>query len=424
MLGWEFPPHVTGGLGVACEGLVRGLLQTRTEVALVLPGEAGRPVPVGLTVFEAASAGRRMAPERPSRGTGRTGRGGGRALHAVPRPASGYSAPPDWRRRAARARARRSTPSQGPASQPVYGSDLVTDVLRYAEFSGRIAGRQRFDVIHAHDWLTYLGGLEARRVSGRPLVVHVHATELDRAGNIENRFVADIESLGVRRADRVIAVSRFTAARVAELYGVPLDRISVVHNAIDASRARHARSLARPPLALFAGRLTWQKGPDFFLEAAALAAREVPRARFVMAGAGDREEAAIAAAEALGIRGRVLFTGFLPSRELTRLYAEADVFVLPSVSEPFGIAALETLAQGTPAIVARGAGVSEVVKNVLEVDFGDVEDLASKIIAVLTSPRIARRFAARGRQEVRRLSWKDSARKCLEIYRQVLSKGP
>jgi glycosyltransferase involved in cell wall biosynthesis len=297
----------------------------------------------------------------------------------------------------------------------------VTDVLRYAEFSGRVAGRQRFDVIHAHDWLTYLGGLEARRVSGRPLVVHVHATELDRAGSLENRFVADIESLGVRRADRVIAVSRFLAARVAELYGVPPERISVVHNAIDAGPARRARSSSRPPLVLFAGRITWQKGPEFFLEAAALAARDVPRARFVMAGAGDREAAAIAAAEALGIRRRVVFTGFLSALELDRLYAEADVFVLPSVSEPFGIAALEALAHGTPAIVARRAGVSEVVKNVLEVDFGDVEDLASKIVAVLTSPRVARRFAARGREEVKRLSWKDAGRKCLAIYRELVA---
>jgi len=420
MLGWEYPPHITGGLGVACEGLVRGLLQARTEVALVLPGEARPPFPPGLTVLKARSEDRRESRGRPSAvASERPGRGGW-ALRGAPRLASGYSAPTDWRRRAVRARGRGSGRRERPAPLPVYGSDLVTDVLRYAEASGRIAARRHFDVIHAHDWLTYLGGLEARRVSGRPLVVHVHATELDRSGSLENRFVADIEALGVRQADRVIAVSRFTAARVAELYGVPLERITVIHNAIDARRARQARSLAHTPLALFAGRLTWQKGPDFFLEAAALAAREVPRARFVMAGAGDREEAAIAAAEGLGIRGRVLFTGFLPSRELTRLYAEADVFVLPSVSEPFGIAALEALAQGTPAIVARGAGVSEVVKNVLEVDFGDVEDLASKIITVLTSPRIARRFAARGRQEVRRLSWKDSARKCLAVYAELL----
>jgi glycogen(starch) synthase len=423
MLGWEFPPHVTGGLGVACAGLVRGLLQTGTEVALVLPGQARRPLPAGLTVFEAASGGSPVPPETPSRGRNRTTRGRGRARRGLARPASGYLAPPAWRRRAARAPARPSPSDREPAPRPVYGNDLVTDVLRYAEFSGRIAVNERFDVIHAHDWLTYLGGLEARRVSGRPLVVHVHATELDRAGNLENRFVADIESLGVRRADRVIAVSRFLAARVGELYGVAADRISVVHNAIDAGRARRARSSSRPPLVLFAGRLTWQKGPEFFLEAAALAARDVPRARFVMAGAGDREAAAIAAAEALGIRRRVLFTGFLPARELDRLYAEADVFVLPSVSEPFGIAALEALAHGTPAIVARRAGVSEVVKNVLEVDFGDIEDLAAKIVAVLTSRRVARRFGARGREEVRRLSWKDAARSCLAIYAE-LAAGP
>ena len=153
MLGWEFPPHVTGGLGVACEGLVRGLLQTGTPVSLVLPGQARRPLPAGLTVFEAASGTPGALPEKPPRGRTRAGRGR-LALLATARPASGYSSPPAWRRRATRTRSRRTQPAQEPAPRPVYGSDLVTDVLRYAEFSGRIAGRQRFDVIHAHDWLT------------------------------------------------------------------------------------------------------------------------------------------------------------------------------------------------------------------------------------------------------------------------------
>jgi glycogen(starch) synthase len=420
MLGWEFPPRISGGLGVACDGLVRGLLRTGTEVALVLPRGAPRSWSARLAIVDAFSAG--VSRQTRSSGLDASGRTGERHPPPEDRPSPAYAAPRPYRRGARRARPGGRQESR--RLPPVYGADLVTDVLRYAEGAGRIASRQRFDVIHAHDWLTYLGGLEARRVSGKPLVVHVHATELDRSGNLDNRFVADIEALGVRRADRVIAVSRFTAARVAEVYGVALQRIAVVHNAIDARGARRTGRLRRLPLALFAGRLTRQKGPGFFLQAAALVAREVPRARFIMAGAGDLQEAAIAQASALGLRRRVLFPGFLPPRQLDRLYAEADVFVLPSVSEPFGLAVLEALAHGTPAIVARGAGVSEVVRNVLEVDFGDVEDLASKIVAVLTSQRVARRFAARGREEVRRLSWKSAAQRCLEIYRDLLALPP
>lgn len=407
MLGWEFPPSITGGLGVASEGLARGLLQSGAEVALVLPRLASAAGVRRLTLLDGRTVLTETEPDRGPRG--------GRRSRARRPPFSPYSPPRVLRREAVRAGRRRSW-----SAEP-YGPDLVSEVLRYAEAAGRIARRERFDVIHAHDWMTYLAGLEARRVSGRPLAVHVHATELDRAGSLDNRFVADIEALGVRLADRVIAVSRYTATRVAEVYGVPPERLSVVHNAIDAGTACHARRGRRPPLVLFAGRVTWQKGPEFFLEAAAIVAQEVKRARFAMAGAGDLLPAAIARAEALGIRRRVLFTGFLPPEELDRLYAEADVFVLSSVSEPFGLAALEALAHGTPAIVPRQAGVSEVVRNVLLVDFGDVEDLAAKILAVLLSPRIARAFAARGRAEVLQLPWKGAAEKCLRVYREILA---
>lgn len=381
MFGWEFPPAITGGLAVATEGLVRGLLRMGARVTLVLPRSPGPMRLRGLTVLDASLFG---APrESPA------------AL------LSSYASP-----------------------EAPYGADLVTEVLRFAEAAGRIAGQERFDVIHAHDWLTYLAGLEARRVSGRPLVVHVHSTELDRSGNLSNRFVRNIEERGVLLSDRVIAVSRYTAGRVAATYGVPASRLRVVHNAIDAAGARHAAAARRPPLVLFAGRITRQKGPEFFLEAAALVAREIPRARFVVGGAGDLLPAMIARAEALGLGRRVVFTGFLPPRRLARLYLRADLFVSPSVSEPFGLAALEALAHGTPAIVSRRAGMTEVVRNVLQVDHGDVEDLAAKMLAVLRLPRIARAFAARGRAEVLRLPWKGAAEKCLRVYGEILGPVP
>jgi len=305
-----------------------------------------------------------------------------------------------------------------------YGSDLGDEVLRFAETAGRIARSERFDVIHAHDWLTYLAGLEARRASGRPLVVHVHATELDRAGGGGNRFVEEIERLGVNSADRVIAVSRFTAGLVSDRYGIPADRIRVVHNAIDARETVGDWSVEeREPLVLFAGRITWQKGPEYFVDAAARVLAELPDVKFAVAGSGDRMGSMIERVAAHGIGRNVLFTGFLPPAELDRLFARADVYVLPSVSEPFGLTALEALEHGTPAIVSRNAGVSEVVRNVLRVDFGDVEDLASKILSVLLFSPLRDALASGGLAEVRRLSWRDSAEKCLEVYREVVGVG-
>ncbi|MGH9400300.1 MAG: glycosyltransferase family 4 protein [Thermoanaerobaculia bacterium] len=408
MLGWEFPPAITGGLGVASEGLVEGLLTAGARVTLVLPRDPG-PVAVaqpGLTVLDASAFPFREARAAPK---------------GMRRPGSAYAPARPWRRPARSARERFSSAADA------YGPDLVSEVLRFAEAAGRIARRERFDVIHAHDWLTFLAGLEARRVSGRPLVVHVHATELDRAGNLDNRFVRDIEAMGVRLADRVIAVSNATALRLAEVYGVPPSRLTVVHNALGkkTKRRRRRRPLARrrSPLVLFAGRVTWQKGPGLFLEAAARVARELPRARFVVAGAGDLLPAMIARARSLGIGRKVSFPGFVPEAALDRLYGEADVFVSPSASEPFGLAALEAVAHGTPAIVSRNAGVTEVVASVLRVDFADVEDLADKITTVLKSPKLARAFAARGRAEARRLSWGRAARECLRIYGEILGPG-
>ena len=410
MFGWEFPPQISGGLGVACEGLVRGLLQTGTEVVLVLPRHPYRKSTGRLRIIESLTAAPGESPPRPARPVVRLRRIGTRLK---PYPDAGTESvvfetqtPP---------------PVEPPTTPPNYGPNLATDVLRYAERAGEIARQERFDVIHAHDWMTFLAGLEARRVSGKPLVLHVHATENDRAGDGGNPFVRDIERVGLAAADRVIAVSRYTARLVSGNYGVPRRRIRVVHNAIDANPGSSPTGLSGDePLVLFAGRLTRQKGPDYFIEAAARVAREIPGVRFAVAGSGDRLPAIRERVAALGLRRTILFTGFLPPAELDRLYSRADVYVMPSVSEPFGLTALEALQHGTPVIVSRTAGVSEVVRNVLRVDFGNVEDLASKILSVLMFSPLARALSQRGRREVRRLSWRESAVRCLAVYEEIL----
>ncbi len=408
MFGWEFPPSISGGLGVACEGLVRGLLELQTEVSLVLPRRSAATPIQNLRIIPAPEA------ERAARGRRGRGRPSLRVRRiATPlRPYITASLYEDERR----ATTRRGTKPGGH-----YGPDLPREVLRYAGAAAGIASRESFDVIHAHDWLTFLAGVEASRTSGKPLVLHVHATEFDRAGGRENGFVTAIERLGLAAADRVVAVSRYTAEILASRYGVEAARLRVVHNAIDA-RALIADEEpgSRDPLVLFAGRITSQKGPGYFVEAAARVAAARKDVRFVVAGSGDRMGAMKEHVVARGLRKRFLFTGFLPAAELDRLYARADVYVMPSVSEPFGLTALEALQHGTPVIVSRTAGVSEVARNVLRVEFGDVEDLASKILSVLSFPPLKEALSERGRADAQRLSWRDAAARCVDVYRELV----
>jgi len=409
MLGWEFPPYISGGLGVACEGLVRGLTELDADVTLVLPHRAFAPSSPRLRIVSSQSG------SEP--GAGRRGGSALLRLRRIPSLLRPYMTDVLYEE------ARQAARSTGATFVGNYGPDLPREVLRYAAAAARIAAREAcdFDVIHAHDWLTFLGGVEARRATGKPLVLHVHATEFDRSGDGENGFVAAIERFGLSQADRVIAVSTYTAELVERRYGVRPERLRVVHNAIDARESVGDWAVEEgEPLVLFAGRITWQKGPDYFVEAAARVAAEMPRVQFAVAGSGDRMAAMIERVAAHGLQRRFLFTGFLPPAELDRLYARADVYVMPSASEPFGLTALEALQHGTPVIVSKTAGVSEVVRNVLSVEFGDVDDLASKILSVLQFPPLSATLASRGRAEVRRLSWRDAAARCLAVYRELV----
>jgi len=414
MFGWEFPPRVSGGLGVACEGLVRGLLDLDTRVTLVVPFRTSRRPPApGLRVLSAPPPRRPRARTPAPRIPLRIRRV--RSLLAPYQTAAAYAE--EWRELETPALRTDPTPS-------LYGPDLASEVLRYSAVARAIARRERFDVIHAHDWMTYLAGIEARRVSGRPLVLHVHATEFDRTDGEGNPFVSGIERTGLTAADRVVAVSGYTAEIVSRRYGVSAERLRVVHNAIDARAPARVWSVEeKEPLVLFAGRITSQKGPEYFVEAAARVARELPAVKFAVAGSGDRLHAMRERAASLGLSERFLFTGYLPPAQLDRLYARADLYVMPSSSEPFGLTALEALQHGTPVIVSKTAGVGEVVRNLLRVDFGDVEGLASHILSVLLYPPLRGTLGDRGRAEVERMSWRESAWRCLTVYRELVGES-
>jgi glycogen synthase len=409
MFGWEFPPFVSGGLGVACEGLVKGLLELSTEIVLVLPRPAASSTPA-LRILHVQSDERPSPPARPRRESRVRLRL--RRVRTLLRP---YLTEEAYEEEI------EMLTAAEPEAPTIYGPNLHAEVVRFAEEAARIAARESFDVIHAHDWMTFMAGMRAKRASGKPLVLHVHATEFDRSGGGENGFVTAIERAGAAAADRVVAVSAYTADVLASRYGVPRERLRVVHNAIDPREPSARWTVAETdPLVLFAGRITWQKGPDYFVDAAARVSAEMPGVKFAVAGSGDRMRAMMQRVADRGLEERFLFTGFLPPDDLDRLYARADVYVMPSVSEPFGLTALEALQHGTPVIVSRSAGVSEVVRNVLRVRFGDVEDLASKILSVLLFPPLRHALSLRGRADVERLSWRESAWRCLTVYRELV----
>jgi len=379
MIGWEFPPVVSGGLGVACEGIVRGLGSLGCEVVLLVPrrprdsGDRGEAAP-------------------------------GSALPSVKMIPSGTRLVP-----------------YGTASG-LYGDDLRDEVSRLAAVARVVARQESFDVVHVHDWMTFPAGLAASEVSGRPMLAHVHATEFSRsAGEGGDPFIRGIERAALRRADRVLCVSRFTAGVVRRRYGVDPLRIRVVHNAIDGTGAAAARDEPPgTPLVLFAGRLTRQKGPGRFLEAARLVRQRRPDVRFVMAGAGDRLEWLRSRADELGLGDAVEFPGFLDRPALTALYGRSSVYVLPSVAEPFGLTVLEALRQGVPTVAARLAGVTEIVHSVVRVDAENVAVLAERILRLLESPRLRARLSRMGRAEVARMSWSLPAARCLDVYREVV----
>lgn len=429
MLGWEFPPFISGGLGTACYGLTKGLDHLGTEIIFVLPrGPEKLQLETSPTTSQAASQ-RRPEAFRYTRF---------RTVDAVIRPyvSPGVEDEPEpatvGARRAKvrakgpaeRVRIIAASSSEGPGGH--YGGDLFYEVERYAGLACEIAASEGdFDLVHAHDWMTYPAGIAVADMTGKPLVVHVHSTEFDRSGVHVNQRIYDIERAGMTRAQRVICVSHFTRSIVLQHYGVDPRKVDVVYNAVEENGTPESRTL--PPIAhdekivLFLGRITMQKGPEYFLAAAKRVLEVMGNVRFIMAGSGDMTRRMIELAHQTGIGHKVLFTGFLRGDDVRRVFRMADLYVMPSVSEPFGIAPLEALANDVPVLISKQSGVSEILSHALKVDFWDVDEMANKIIAVLRHPPLQATLRDHGSIEVRRLSWVDSARSCLKVYETAVS---
>jgi glycogen synthase len=315
------------------------------------------------------------------------------------------------------------------AVSDAYGEDLMAEVGRYGLAAASIAAQRRFDIIHSHDWMTIPAGLAAKKKSGRPFVLHVHALEFDRSGEQVNQEIYDLERSGMEAADAAIAVSHYTKNMMVDGYGIPPGKITVVHNAVSRSEGAGYRPRREAPpgeaekTVLFLGRITFQKGPDYFVEAARKVLKEMPMVTFVMAGAGDMMPRIVERVAELGIGRRFRFTGFLRDTEVERIFARSDLYVMPSVSEPFGITPLEAMMYDVPVIISKQSGVAEILRHALTVDFWDVDELANKIIAVLKYPPLAGELVGKAREELKTILWEGAARRIAAVYEKLMSTG-
>ena len=425
MLGWEYPPNISGGLGTACRGIVGGLTSIGVDVLMVLPRLHGDEDTGGARLRAAGdvplSPGERIPAETAA---GLEGRLQLAYVDSPLRPYQTRASYADMLRRLRRGERRPGPRDPRARAVPLeggYGPNLADEVERYARAVAEIACEEEFEVIHAHDWMTFPAGLLARRVSGRPLVCHVHASEWDRSGPDADAGICSIEQTALDSADRIVCVSHFTHGVLAANYRLDSGRTRVVHNAVTRGAARLRRRLNAegPPTVLFLGRLTRQKGPEFFVRAAARIAERRPDVRFVVAGDGDQRQELVERTARMGLARNVFFTGFLGPEEVERAYAEADVYVMPSLSEPFGITPLEALALDTPVIVSRHSGVAEALDSSPKVDYGDVDDLAAKVLVLLDRPELRETLVRAGQAEIAALRWERSASRLLDIYREI-----
>jgi glycogen(starch) synthase len=463
MLGWEFPPFISGGLGTACYGLTKAMSAIGTDILFVLPRPVATPFSTHLRLVSPRAGSPLEMPSTEFRldefehVTFRTVDSDlansyqtAADFEAPVRPAAAaiepqtieekqrlFKATPVESNNGGVGAMANAAPAANPGGQTRgfigggspgshYAGDMFTEIQRYAALAAEIARNETFEVVHAHDWMTFPAGLAVAALKGVPLVVHVHSTEFDRSGAHIDQRIYDIERRGMHGAIKVIAVSHLTKDVITHHYGVDPSKIEVVYNAIEKTNGNgnfdeeQYKIHQDEKIVLFLGRITMQKGPEYFLAAAKKVLEVMENVKFVMAGSGDMIRRVIEMAAAMGIGHKVLFTGFLRGADVEKVFKMADLYVMPSVSEPFGIAPLEAMSNDVPVIISKQSGVSEVLSHALKVDFWDVNEMANKIIAVLRHPPLASTLRQHGSFEVKRMSWVDAARSCVGVYEQAV----
>ena len=400
MFGWEFPPHNSGGLGVACEGLSEALVEHDLDLLFVLPQRFEIPDSKVKFVYPKEGSLKNITYAY---------------VHSNLNP---YISSTN--------RIKQESSGEITVKRDSDKVDLIGEVLKYEARATDIAKQEDFDVIHAHDWLSFGAGIAAKKATGKKLIVHIHATEFDRSGEHPHPFIFNKEKEGFEAADKIIAVSGYTKNIVVQKYGIPASKVMVVHNGIDPRRST-SQNITEEKLAsfkqqgkkivLFLGRLTLQKNPDGLLKAAKEVTRLYPNVVFIFAGSGDMQEQLIEEAVGHGLSDKVFFPGFVRGDEKIALFKSADLFVMPSLSEPFGLVALESLLNETPVLISKQSGVSEAVNHALKVDFWDTKDMANKIITVLKYRSLKKTLTENGTREAWEVSWKRAAEKIVDIYK-------
>jgi glycosyltransferase involved in cell wall biosynthesis len=422
MFGWEFPPNISGGLGTACYGITKSLSASETKITFVIPKAYGNEPNNQVQLIGANQIDLIKSKIRTERLEFPV------ECLSVESQMVPYVDPELFRKQyMAKQEKLRSTKtsSQSPAVEFTgkYGPGLMSEIHNFAVVSEYIASQTRFDVIHAHDWLTYPAGIAAKKISGKPLVVHVHATDFDRSGGKINPRVFQIEQDGMEQADSVICVSNRTRQTVIDKYKIPAFKTRTVYNGVEFSKTDTTSPLPlkdKNKIVTFLGRITLQKGPEYFIRVAELVLHRMKNVKFIMAGNGDLYHDMIQKVAGSHLADRFFFTGFLKGDDVCRMMKLSDVFVMPSVSEPFGICPLEAMQSGVPTIISRQSGVSEVVKHAIKVDYWDVHAMGDAIHALLCYPSLAKMMVRFGQLESGNIKWEDAAAKIQTIYRELL----
>jgi glycosyltransferase involved in cell wall biosynthesis len=389
MLGWEFPPFSSGGLGTHCYGLTKSLKAKDVDITFIMPGGSDCVESQGIKIVQT---------------------GNGRIIK-LPVALKPYIA----------SLRVSSKVSVSGTSKEVYGHDFFKSVEQYNELAFQAGCEEDFDVIHCHDWMTFQAGVKLREKKKKPLVVTIHSTEHDRTGGHSvNTQITHMEWYGMYHADKVITVSNYMKRQIMERFSVPENKIEVVYNAVNSEEflPMFIENSMGKKLVLFLGRMTIQKGPDYFLEAAKLVLDREKDVNFVMVGKGDMLHQMIEKAVHLGISNNVFFTGYVD--DIRSIYNMADAYVMPSVSEPFGIVALEAMSAGTPVIVSKQSGVSEVTRHRFAVDFWDVRELADKILGILRYSPLKDEMSRNGLTEANSMTWDRTADQTLNVYKEAI----
>lgn len=425
MLGWEFPPIVNGGLGVACLGLSRAL-SDRTDLTMILPKADPNYIVenvdlIGLNNVDISKLKKVKTSKKYQEFA---------SIYTVETDILPYETASSKRFNILN-----SFQKEDPTMEidfdlskmnkfgmgDIYGDDLYNKVIDYAKYVSQLASKLEFDVVHCHDWMTFLAGVEIKKHQKKPLIVHVHSLEFDRGGPESQGWVYELEKYGMEEADKVITVSNYTASIAKSHYGISAKKISPVHNGTDKVSGYREQKPFPDKLVLFLGRITGQKGPQYFLDVATKVAEKHPDVRFVMAGTGDRLRGLIETGAYKKIGNKLHFTGFLNKEKVQKLLSIADVYVMPSVSEPFGLSALEAAQFGVPCVISQQTGVSEVLYGALKADYWDTEKMANHILSLLQNEKLRESVVQNAYRDLENCTWEKAAEKVMQVYEKALA---